>query len=514
MKRVLFSFVVVVAMLGCGSGNGENTDQTVAKNSYEQQNKYAEESFSHSYEFFEALDESNELVKNVLGDDWIDTEWTEDDIETMLSENEIETLSDQLITIFTDKVIPSAEKAETAINALVNSSPNNLQKASIFSKKIVTMEPVALAGAVTAATITAIIAFTLKAIHEGLKFKAAAEKMTPVEKIVDATGVLYRANKVAKESGKAAVLSARDSVVFNGLQAAAQAKKLHTLKTALSTASDLNDGAGIFLGINECKAEASSNKQNLLSQSIEIEIIPVDNTDESIHNSDEEVLNNNTEISYMGKSDSDGTFYNIPEGEWSFYAYKDGHVPTPVGCVTVNDNTDEVSVNMTPIDSTKDDGNSDFTTLLPQNGLNLTINIPGYTGEFEPAIAGFTAGPIIVAGSANPLTEDHFTMFFQDPELSSNGTYPITNASTGNTRFVFHSPQITHEDTEAPVFFYTQSGSVSLIEYGSNRGEKLSGSFTAQVEGEQRICMDVNCNNTQYQTITGTMSGTFNSILY
>ena len=73
------------------------------------------------------------------------------------------------------------------------------------------------------------------------------------------------------------------------------------------------------------------------------------------------------------------------------------------------------------------------------------------------------------------------------------------------------------EDIDAthkwPVTFTQTSGTLELEYYGTAYGDRLKGSFFMNVEGTIDTCVDSTCEDKNSETVTGTVSDTFDGFL-
>ena len=64
-----------------------------------------------------------------------------------------------------------------------------------------------------------------------------------------------------------------------------------------------------------------------------------------------------------------------------------------------------------------------------------------------------------------------------------------------------------------PLVFGQVGGSMQLERYAASIGDRLKGSFSLKMEGDQTICLDAECGTGTSQIITGTINGVFNGFL-
>ncbi|MEA2027627.1 MAG: hypothetical protein U9N49_01440, partial [Campylobacterota bacterium] len=140
--------------------------------------------------------------------------------------------------------------------------------------------------------------------------------------------------------------------------------------------------------------------------------------------------------------------------------------------------------------------------------VSATINISGHSGSFYPvaeatvfAIENGYPGFVAMTTKENVDEEADILIIKFDKTLLAGETYTIKRPENGSRVLIgFNSPQITFEGDK--IGFYSTSGSITIEEFGTNVGDRISGSFSCEVE-----------DYTDGTGKTGQISGTFNGIL-
>lgn len=166
-------------------------------------------------------------------------------------------------------------------------------------------------------------------------------------------------------------------------------------------------------------------------------------------------------------------------------------------------------------------GNCDGTATV-----NMNIEIPDYTHTFSPVLTGMTLGtlndgPKIYPGveaisSLDILSGDIFAMWFSNLGLGV-GTHEISEIDffeEGGISLLFSTADIVHEDDGGVVIFEAISGTITLEYYGVNYGDRLKGTISDVIlEGQQNICLDIECDDPINNNITGSLSGSFDGTI-
>jgi len=102
------------------------------------------------------------------------------------------------------------------------------------------------------------------------------------------------------------------------------------------------------------------------------------------------------------------------------------------------------------------------------------------------------------------------------PALSGTGTYtsvgdPLDLDEGVDIGIIFSTSAIIDKDKYGmPVAFHSTSGTVEITRFGTQIGDRVSGTFDVAIEGEQDLCSGNDCDE---KTIAGTLSGDFDTLL-
>ncbi len=272
---------------------------------------------------------------------------------------------------------------------------------------------------------------------------------------------------------------------------------------------------------------------------------------------------------YIGTSQN-GSFHNVPKGDWTFLLMEDGHLRKTTICVDANGNSPIQSlVKLVPVRALTDDDKDGFSEVQgdcnDQNAaihpnaaevctdgvdnncnmlidcydsscdahescqdntpadvtLSANVNIPGY-GGFSPNFKAIALGecddstnkymvPVVYGSTGgdtlNILTSDVLTLHLNND--MGTGTWNLGFGPCDTPILFFSSKNIIDKRDGTPVVFGSESGSVTIQTYGTQYGERLTGSFDMDVMGSQ--CLDAACENET--EITGTITGTFDGVI-
>ncbi|MBA4366081.1 MAG: hypothetical protein C0403_00380 [Desulfobacterium sp.] len=158
--------------------------------------------------------------------------------------------------------------------------------------------------------------------------------------------------------------------------------------------------------------------------------------------------------------------------------------------------------------------------------LSANVNIPGY-GKFSPNFKVIALGecddsinkymvPTIYASSGgnvmNFTTSDILTVVLNN--YMGTGTWNLGFGQCDTPIVLFSSKDIIDKPNGQPVTFGSDmagtSGSVTIQTYGTQYGERLTGSFDVDVLGGYQ-CQDAACQDET--SITGTITGTFDGVI-
>jgi hypothetical protein len=159
--------------------------------------------------------------------------------------------------------------------------------------------------------------------------------------------------------------------------------------------------------------------------------------------------------------------------------------------------------------------------------ISATVDIPGhFSGTFVPSstLAGLGAidedeGYPTIFGPADRSAIESgtapFLMLMLNKDLGGFGDYVfgLDIVDGGNADVSFWTPSIRDEDTDLPVGFYSQSGTLHLDEYSTVPGEWIGGSFQVNIYAQKIICHDATCDDYSLEEIPGTIDGTFKGYL-
>ncbi|MFH2063561.1 MAG: hypothetical protein ABIK15_00005 [Pseudomonadota bacterium] len=168
--------------------------------------------------------------------------------------------------------------------------------------------------------------------------------------------------------------------------------------------------------------------------------------------------------------------------------------------------------------------------------LNAAIQIPGYySTTFNADNAKAAALLSKITDSVNKVELDNIpsvlgytgndpadfidqVVVSLNPSLPGPGTY----TSVGNmfdlldgtqVGIILFTDEIRHADSmSSRVPFYAVSGSVVVENFGTNVGDRISGTFDVAIQGEQDVCNDEDCEDVPV-LITGTIKGNFDGTL-
>lgn len=125
-----------------------------------------------------------------------------------------------------------------------------------------------------------------------------------------------------------------------------------------------------------------------------------------------------------------------------------------------------------------------------------------------PSVIGYTG--------SDPLYFDEQLVISLHPSLGGPGTYTFVGSTFDlvdgmDVGMMFAADAIRDQDTlGAMVIFAPVSGTVVVDNFGTEIGDRISGTFSVSVEGEQELC-NGDCDDSRI--ITGTIDGSFDGIL-
>jgi hypothetical protein len=215
--------------------------------------------------------------------------------------------------------------------------------------------------------------------------------------------------------------------------------------------------------------------------------------------------------SYWGRAWSDPWTYLLSEGKWS------GVPPRSIPWTAVRiyvERLDGPQSELCP----EEEGEST---------LNATVSIPGYSRSFVVRTVAGALGsynqvggyPGIVATNdtefrQNSALEYDYLTVFMDKGLSAPGTFSLVDfdLDLGDAVVFFTTPLIRDAGTTYNVVFSSTSGTLTLANYGTAIGQRLKGSFNANVTGERETTLPGD-ENPQEEIITGTVVGSFDATI-
>jgi len=160
--------------------------------------------------------------------------------------------------------------------------------------------------------------------------------------------------------------------------------------------------------------------------------------------------------------------------------------------------------------------------------FDFSINVPGYSGYFDKKRVAFGLGsinedlgyPAIAAISSievQPLEDDVITLMFS--KLLSSESYSISELGVeegASANLFFSTPEILdnlNSDYQSPVVFAQTGGTLNLEYFGTEIGDRIKGSFSIAVSGDQDTCLNTECDDYSTEIIQGTISGSFDGFL-
>lgn len=168
-------------------------------------------------------------------------------------------------------------------------------------------------------------------------------------------------------------------------------------------------------------------------------------------------------------------------------------------------------------------GDSSACAAASGGSFTASVSITGYTLSFSPTTAlasnqGSIGGafnvdslPAIESIEGSGLSGEVVAFLFDRRQIFGAGSLSFgTSDSVFGTQaaevvLTYSGPDITHADNGADVVFDSTGGSVTLTSYGTSVGDRLTGSYLANISGTRRT----NAAGTQSATLTGTVSGSF-----
>ncbi|GEM_PF-6505893 len=188
-----------------------------------------------------------------------------------------------------------------------------------------------------------------------------------------------------------------------------------------------------------------------------------------------------------------GSFSPVPAGRWDLSVFSEGFIRKEKICVDIKkDQT--VSVFLDPVSALAENDEESSSSSAVQNGLDVFIDIPGYTSPLTADKTAFlleNGVPGILAVTFLAADREEIFILKLSPALHAGGQYTSQAFSVG-----FNSPSLRENDG-----FIMTSGTLKLNDFGVREGSRISGTFSANVRG-------INSG------LTGNIRGSFNGILH
>ena len=185
-----------------------------------------------------------------------------------------------------------------------------------------------------------------------------------------------------------------------------------------------------------------------------------------------------------------------------------------------------------------DDGGTTIPDDIVSDLLSAQISIPyaGYSVNFSPAYVQAVFGQIddgatldripSIIGSDSSLSDDVYNsttlLIMINPDLNLSGDSPWLLTidpekelfEGDEAEITFFTQQIRNETPlNDPVLFGAVSGTVTLEVYGTQDGDLLKGTFSVTIEGDKDHWDYVSEEIDYWETLTGTISGSFDGVL-
>jgi hypothetical protein len=572
--HIIFFFVVTPFLSSCSSsGNNSNdtntpsgTDTTVAT-AVESQNRSAESAISGASDVETGLKSGRTLIEDVFGTVSPNQEAIEDYVYANPEEaaNLISQLTEQANDIQSAASTFSASIKELKDQEYIISdsleSGNDETSVVIRDSQSIGL----VGGALVILTVFGAVAAAGKGAADAIHECDGLPECNPMPAATDARFaecMKWRAEKLAciiqkwpKAAGDA-IKATISTGVANVSSWAAGVQEWKTIKFLIEAYDtyDSVDSIKKAFGIRRCDdTDGTLKPDNMVSRQMQA-INMNELTQDDI---------------YIGTSQN-GSFHNVPKGDWTFLLMEDGHLRKTTICVDANGNSPIQSlVKLVPVRALTDDDKDGFSEVQgdcnDQNAaihpnaseictdgidnncnmlidcydsscgahescqnnspagitLSANVNIPGY-GRFSPNFKVITLGecddsinkymvPTIYASSGgnvmNFTTSDILTVVLNND--MGTGIWNLGFGQCDTPIAFFSSKDILDKPNGQPVTFGSESGSVTIQTYGTQYGERLTGSFDVDVLGYQ--CQDDACEDET--PITGTITGTFDGVI-
>ena len=161
------------------------------------------------------------------------------------------------------------------------------------------------------------------------------------------------------------------------------------------------------------------------------------------------------------------------------------------------------------------------------NSLSAKPKVPGYGLSFDPTtlkgtnLASYDGGVTLTdviavygAETATTGTPDTLELMLDRRQVAAAGTYllkpsdQVFDAQTAKAAIRFKTPDIANADDGLPVVFEATNGSVVLSAWGTEVGDRLTGTFDAAITGTHVTGTGTDGTPVQ-ETLSGTLTGTF-----
>ena len=161
--------------------------------------------------------------------------------------------------------------------------------------------------------------------------------------------------------------------------------------------------------------------------------------------------------------------------------------------------------------------------------LTMNFDIPGFNINFSPTIvtAAKTGGAehiLIIAAIENPQStlnsQNFFGIQIDSRQINGAGTYTIgmvleeidPEVQAGQAAVLMRLNDITNTTDGSIVGFVSNSGTIAFTEFNAISGDRISGSYSANVLGERVTGIDEE-DNEIIEIVTGSVNGEFSMII-
>ncbi len=460
MKRfiiILFvSLLSIFTINGCGGGSDNSDDPTLTI--FDKENIYASSYMSSADDVADAIIDGEMLIIAALGADWREKSWGPDEIMTLLGEDGAKNLLNQINDINTNKIAPALDNmvaygedllaAEREIGGLINFAPGNEGEFVQGPQRFVFTTAFVILSAFTAAGLAV-----------ALEFKKNENSNTgdPVTDLVESVSDY---SSYAWTAGSTFVISTAEGAATSIGSAGAKAYKFVELEIAIDVASagkTAYDFGSVLIGINE---ECSDSPQ---APSLQRVLSRIEDAE--------------AETYYIGTSDNNGVFKNIPAGDWSFFMSGDNLVRTTI-CTSLNDNVTKITVPMEPIETIDEKIDNDGDGYSEEDGDcndNVASIFPGATETCTDNIDNNCNGYVDCEDdtcSSSVSCQDAIS----PPDSVGNGLSLTLDITGYNTSFtpVFHAFGLGNRDDGPNVYPTLIALSTSIQDYNGFNSDTLS----------------------------------------